>query len=171
MDTRQTLNIIDNYFDTFEIIGAESINDYATILYLMFIDEYYEFNRNISVEDTTDTEIGLTDCLVKTLNGVLECLKNNSNILQGIDLDYLPTKNHWIIPDCYYEDDEDPEDPDTPDTPEDPDIPDIPDIPDDPEDPDEFNCYIEDNILYTDYLIENNTLHTQGVITNNILQL
>lgn len=105
MDSQQTLDILDKYFNTFELLGSESIDDYVTILYLMFIDEYYEFNRNISLEDIDNNEIGLTDCLVRKLNDFLECLKSNSNILNSVDLDYLPTKNHWIIPDI--EDEED----------------------------------------------------------------
>lgn len=106
MDTRQTLNVVDKYFNTLEIFGSKNITDYITILYLMFIDEYYEFNRDISLKDIDDDEIGLTDCLVKTLNNELECLKVNSSILKGIELDYLPTKNHWIIPDDPHMDDD-----------------------------------------------------------------
>ena len=45
-----------------------------------------------------NNEIGLTDCLVKTLNAKLECLKDLADIIRCFDLDYLPTKNHWIIP-------------------------------------------------------------------------
>lgn len=99
MDTRQTLNVVDKYFNTFELLGSANNNDFITILYLMFIDEYYEFNRDISFKDINDDELGLTDCLVRKLNSFIECLKANSNILQGVELDYLPTKNHWIIPD------------------------------------------------------------------------
>lgn len=105
MDTRQTLNIVDKYFNTFELLGNVHIDDFITILYLMFIDEYYEFNRDISLKDIDNNEIGLTDCLVKKLNNFIENLKINSNILQGIELDYLPTKNHWIIPDIPEESD------------------------------------------------------------------
>ena len=99
MDTRQTLNIVDRYFNTFELLGSASINDYVAILYLMFIDEYYEFNRDISLKDIENNKVGLTDCLVKKLNYAIECLKTTSDILKDIELDYLPTKNHWIIPD------------------------------------------------------------------------
>lgn len=104
MDTRQTLNIVDRYFNTFEVLGTASLNDYVAILYLMFIDEYYEFNRDISFKDIDNDEIGLTDCLVRKLNTAIECLKTTSDILKGVELDYLPTKNHWIIPDVEPED-------------------------------------------------------------------
>lgn len=97
MDTKQTLNIVDKYFNTIELFGNANRKDFITILYLMFIDEYYEFNRDISLRDIDNDKIGLTDCLVKSLNTSLKCLKDNSNILQGVALDYLPGKNHWII--------------------------------------------------------------------------
>lgn len=97
MDTKQTLNIVDKYFNTIELFGSANRKDFITILYLMFIDEYYEFNRDISLRDIDNDKIGLTDCLVKSLNTSLKCLKDNSNILQGVELDYLPGKNHWII--------------------------------------------------------------------------
>lgn len=107
MDTRQTLNIVDKYFNTLEIFGSANHNDFITLLYLMFIDEYYELKRDISLKYVDDNKLGLTDCFVKKLNANLEYFKNNSNILQGIELDYLPTKLHWIIEDTDDEKDSD----------------------------------------------------------------
>lgn len=104
MDAKQTLNILDSYFNTIEVLGAIDSKEYVILLYLMFIDEYYEFNRDISLKDINNNEIGLTDCLVKKLNYTIECLKSQSNILQSVELDYLPGKNHWIIPDSPVED-------------------------------------------------------------------
>lgn len=107
MDTNQTLKIVNKYFNTLEVFGSYDSKSFIALLYLMFIDEYYEFNRDISLKDIDNDEIGLTDCLVKTLNNKLEYLKNNATILRGVELDYLPTKNHWIIisPDIPEEDD------------------------------------------------------------------
>lgn len=104
MDAKQTLNVLDSYFNTIEVLGSIDSKEYITLLYLMFIDEYYEFNRDISLKDIDNNEIGLTDCLVKKLNYAIECLKSKSHILQNVELDYLPTKNHWIIPDTPVED-------------------------------------------------------------------
>lgn len=148
MDTRQTLNVVDKYFNTFEILGVASNDDFITLLYLMFIDEYYEFNRDISLHDIDNDEVGLTDCLVKKLNVAIDCLKKNSNILKGVELEYLPTKYHWIIPDDHTDPDPGPEPPE-PGTPE----------------------YIENNILYTNGTIINQVLNTEDIITNHILQL
>lgn len=106
MDTNQTLKIVNKYFNTLEILGSANHKDFITLLYLMFIDEYYEFNRDISLKDIDNEEIGLTDCLVKKLNAKLEYFKCNANILKGMELDYLPGKNHWIIPDSPVEEDD-----------------------------------------------------------------
>lgn len=106
MDTNQTLKVLNKYFNTIDIFGSYDNESFITLLYLMFIDEYYEFHRDISLKDLDNDEIGLTDCLVKKLNSAIECLKNNSILLKGEVLDYLPGKLHWIIPDV-------PEDTDT----------------------------------------------------------
>lgn len=99
MDAKQTLNVVDKYFNTLEIFGNRNLKDYIALLYMMFIDEYYEVKRNISLNEIENDGIGLTDCLVKTLNHALEVLKANTTIFKGIDFDYLPSKNHWEIPD------------------------------------------------------------------------
>ena len=104
MDTNQTLNIIDKYFKRLELLGNVSYKELMMIIYLMFIDEYYEYYRGISLKDINNDEVGLTDCRVKNLNKAIECLKCNSDILKCSQLDYLPTKIHWIIPDDPYED-------------------------------------------------------------------
>lgn len=152
MDTRQTLNIVDRYFNTFELLGSANVEDYITLLYLMFIDEYYEFNRNVSLQDIDNNKTGLTDCLVRKLNNFLECLKSNSDILQGVELDYLHTKNYWILPDPEDYDDEG-------------------DGGDDSGDDEEDNCYVTNNTLYTNSEIINHILYINRLINDNILQL
>ena len=98
MDTKQTLDIVDEYFNVLEVAGQMDYKNLKALIYLMFIDEYYEYYRDISLKDMENNEIGLTDCLVKTLNAKLECLKDLADIIRCFGLDYLPTKNHWIIP-------------------------------------------------------------------------
>lgn len=106
METKQTLDIIGKYFRRLELFGEANIKELMMLTYLMFIDEYYEYYRNVSLNDIDNDEIGLTDCRVKNLNRALECLKFNSDILKCSTLDYLPTKIHWIIPDTSGDDDE-----------------------------------------------------------------
>lgn len=106
METKQTLDIIGKYFRRLELFGKANIKELMMLTYLMFIDEYYEYYRNVSLNDIDNDEIGLTDCRVKNLNRALECLKFNSDILKCSTLDYLPTKIHWIIPDTSGDDDE-----------------------------------------------------------------
>ena len=97
MDTKQTLDIVDEYFNILEASGYMDNKNLKALLYLMFIDEYYEYYRDVSLKDMDNDEIGLTDCLVKTLNAKLDCLKDLIDLIRCFNLDYLPTKNHWII--------------------------------------------------------------------------
>lgn len=103
MDNEQILKVLNMHFSMLEYYGQADKNDLIAILYLMFIYEYYEMYRDISFRDIDNDEIGLTDCMVKKLNAMLECLKKRSNILRCIEIDELPTKLHWIIPDDHTE--------------------------------------------------------------------
>lgn len=147
MDARQTLNVVDKYFNTLEIFGNRNRKDYIALLYMIFIDEYYEFKRDISLNEIENDGIGLTDCLVKTLNYALEVLKTNTTIFKGIDFDYLPSKNHWAIHG------------------------DVPDTPDDPDIPTPTSDYIEDGVLITTDPIISGILITSKKIINKVLQL
>lgn len=97
------LNLLNMHFEILEYYGQSDIQDLIAIIYLMFIDEYYEFYRDISFHDIDNDEVGLTDCMVKKLNAMLECLKKRASILSCVDIDELPTKLHWIIPDDHTE--------------------------------------------------------------------
>lgn len=97
MDSNQVIHIFDKYFNTTEIFGDFSNKELNVLLYLMFIDEYYEIRRNELLIDKTN-KYALNDCVVKKLNETISSLKNISATLFGETLDELPSVNHWIIP-------------------------------------------------------------------------
>lgn len=103
MENEEMLDVLNMHFKMLEFYGQTSIQDVITILYLMFIDEYYEMYRDISFRDIDNDEIGLTDCMVKKLNTMLECLKQRTNLLRCVNISELPSKLHWIIPDDHTE--------------------------------------------------------------------
>jgi hypothetical protein len=103
MENEEMLDVLNMHFKMLEFYGQTSIQDVITILYLMFIDEYYEMYRDISFHDMDNNEIGLTDCMVKKLNTMLECLKQRTNLLRCVNISELPSKLHWIIPDDHTE--------------------------------------------------------------------
>ena len=104
MDNKEMLRILDMHFSILEYYGESNRNDLITLIYLMFIDEYYETFRNISLNDLDNDEIGLTECMVRKLNVMIECLRKRSKLLQCVGISDLPTKFHWIIPDDHSED-------------------------------------------------------------------
>lgn len=106
MDTRQTLNILDKYWNMVENYGIMQSKETAALAYLMFLDEYYEVKRDISLKNMSDDNIGLTDELVKKLNKSLMCLKKLSCVIGSMNLDMLPSKYHWVIPDAPIVEDE-----------------------------------------------------------------
>lgn len=93
MDSTQVIKIINKYTHTLTSLGYIPNKETAVLLYIMFMDEYYEMLR----EDET-----LNDCIVKQLNNKLLCLKEHSCLFKGINFNYLYSIVHYIIPDAVY---------------------------------------------------------------------
>lgn len=98
------LKLLNMHFEMLEYYGQSNVQDLIAIIYLMFIDEYYDYYRAISFNDIDNNEIGLTDCMVKNLNAMIDCLKKRTNLLSCTEISELPTKLHWVIPDIPVED-------------------------------------------------------------------
>lgn len=141
MENEQILEMLNKHFAMLETYGHADNKDLIAVIYIMFMSEYYEFFRDISFKDIDNEEVGLTDCRVKKLNAMLECLKRSSQLVRCAGLGEFFTKFHWIIPD----DHSDP----------------------DPENPE----YITDNILFSNGMVTNHVLETEDIINNHILEL
>lgn len=142
MENEQMYRLLEAHFSMLEANGVADKNDLIAIIYLIFIDEYYEYFRNISFQDIDNNEIGLTDCMVKKLNDMIECLKLKSNLVRCVGIEYLCSKYHWIIPDDHTD----------------------PDIPGE-------DSYIEGNVIYTKDNITGSLWTTENLIDNNTLTL
>ena len=147
MENEQILNMLNKHFAMLETYGYADKKDLIAIIYIMFMSEYYEFFRDISFRDMDNDKVGLTDCMVKKLNAMLECLKRSSQLVRCADLGEFFTKFHWIIPDDHT--DPDPPEPPTPSNPE----------------------YIEDMVWYSNGVVNGHVLETEDSINNHILEL
>lgn len=98
MKTEQVLSILDKDFSIGERYGNVPKEEICILLYLMFIDEYYEIRRDFTVQDAKDPR-GLSDDLVKHLNNKISQIIECSNTINSNSLDDLQSALYWIIPD------------------------------------------------------------------------
>lgn len=97
MQTNQVLTILNRSFDLGEYYGTIPEKEICILLYLMFIDEYYEVKRDITRESPEDIR-GLSDDFVKLLNSKIDEIIECSDIINNNDLDYLQTTLYWLVP-------------------------------------------------------------------------
>lgn len=97
MQTNQVLTILNRSFDIGEYYGTIPEKEIYILLYLMFIDEYYEVKRDITINSQSDV-CGLNDDFVKLLNLKIDEIIECSDIINSNDLDYLQNILYWVIP-------------------------------------------------------------------------
>lgn len=97
MQTNQVLTILNRSFDLGEYYGTIPEKEICILLYLMFIDEYYEVKRDITINSQSDV-CGLNDDFVKLLNLKIDEIIECSDIINSNDLDYLQNILYWVIP-------------------------------------------------------------------------
>ena len=106
MQTNQVLTILNRSFDIGEYYGTIPEKEIYILLYLMFIDEYYEVRRDITINSQEDV-CGLNDDFVKLLNLKIDEIIECSDIINSNDLDYLQNALYWVIPNYPPIDDDD----------------------------------------------------------------
>ena len=143
MDNKQLLDIISAYLKSIGDFGTANKNDLVALIYLMFMKDFYEANRNISLEDMGNDEVGLTDDMVRALNRNLECIVCMSCLVNEYSLDEFPTKNHWMVVGPDDEGGDEPQD----------------------------DAYIDGGVLHINAGISDRVLHTDLSINNKILEL
>lgn len=90
MDSKQVLTAIDKHFTTLENDGYTNAIEMNILVQVMFIDEYYEYHREMET---------LTDCMTKKLNKRLQCIYDKSCLFRGNRFSELTALNHFIISD------------------------------------------------------------------------
>lgn len=105
MQTNQVLTILNRSFDLGEYYGTIPEKEICILLYLMFIDEYYEVKRDITRESPEDIR-GLSDDFVKLLNSKIDEIIECSDIINNNDLDYLQTTLYWLVPNYFIPDED-----------------------------------------------------------------
>lgn len=148
MDNRQLLDIIVAFMRSLSDFGNAGRNDLVALIYLVFMKDFYETNRNISLEDMENDEVGLTDDMVRVLNRNLECIMCMSCLVDESALDEFPSKNHWMV----VSPDDESDDEGGGDEPHD-------------------EEYIINRILYILAGVDNHTLHAVKRVINRILYL
>lgn len=97
MDNRQLLDIIVAYMRSLSDFGMSGKDDLVALIYLMFMKDFYEAQRNISLDDMSNDNVGLTDDMVRALNRNLDCIMCMSCLIDESALGPFPTKNHWMV--------------------------------------------------------------------------